>query len=103
MHCLSKLIAMKETGYSIRDLEVLSGIKMHTIRIWEKRYKPTNTQPYRYKYSLVRRRRSETPAKHFDAYQKWLQNFENSGVERKPYSRKSTEHYRRQKLIFELY
>ena len=38
MHCLSKLIAMKETGYSIRDLEVLSGIKMHTIRIWEKRY-----------------------------------------------------------------
>ena len=30
---------MKETGYSIKDLEVLSGIKMHTIRIWEKRYK----------------------------------------------------------------
>lgn len=29
---------MKETGYSIKDLEVLSGIKMHTIRIWEKRY-----------------------------------------------------------------
>ena len=31
-------ISMKETGYSIKDLEVLSGIKMHTIRIWEKRY-----------------------------------------------------------------
>lgn len=30
---------MKESGYSIKDLEVLSGIKMHTIRIWEKRYK----------------------------------------------------------------
>lgn len=30
--------SMKETGYSIKDLEVLSGIKMHTIRIWEKRY-----------------------------------------------------------------
>ncbi len=29
---------MKESGYSIKDLEVLSGIKMHTIRIWEKRY-----------------------------------------------------------------
>ncbi len=37
---------MKETGYSIKDLEVLSGIKMHTIRIWEKRYellKPNRT------------------------------------------------------------
>ena len=29
---------MKETTYSIKDLEVLSGIKAHTIRIWEKRY-----------------------------------------------------------------
>lgn len=29
---------MKSTGYSIKDLEVLSGIKAHTIRIWEKRY-----------------------------------------------------------------
>lgn len=29
---------MKSAGYSIKDLEVLSGIKMHTIRIWEKRY-----------------------------------------------------------------
>lgn len=26
------------TKYSIRDLELLSGIKAHTIRIWEKRY-----------------------------------------------------------------
>jgi len=37
---------MKETEYSIKDLEVLSGIKMHTIRIWEKRYnllQPTRT------------------------------------------------------------
>lgn len=30
---------MKQPGYAIKDLEVLSGIKMHTIRIWEKRYK----------------------------------------------------------------
>ena len=30
---------MKPEGYSIKDLEVLSGIKAHTIRIWEKRYK----------------------------------------------------------------
>lgn len=29
---------MKSQGYSIKDLEVLSGIKAHTIRIWEKRY-----------------------------------------------------------------
>jgi MerR family transcriptional regulator, light-induced transcriptional regulator len=29
---------MKNIGYSIKDLEVLSGIKAHTIRIWEKRY-----------------------------------------------------------------
>ena len=29
---------MTENGYSIKDLEVLSGIKAHTIRIWEKRY-----------------------------------------------------------------
>jgi len=33
---------MKESGYSIKDLEVLSGIKMHTIRIWEKRYNLLN-------------------------------------------------------------
>jgi len=26
------------TLYSIKDLEYLSGIKAHTIRIWEKRY-----------------------------------------------------------------
>ena len=25
-------------SYSIKDLEKLSGIKAHTIRIWEKRY-----------------------------------------------------------------
>ncbi len=29
---------MHEVNYSIKDLEVLSGIKAHTIRIWEKRY-----------------------------------------------------------------
>lgn len=30
---------MKADGYSIKDLEVLSGVKAHTIRIWEKRYR----------------------------------------------------------------
>ena len=33
--------------YSIKDLERLSGIKAHTIRIWEKRYslvKPARTE-----------------------------------------------------------
>ena len=29
---------MAEKVYSIKDLEVISGIKAHTIRIWEKRY-----------------------------------------------------------------
>jgi len=33
---------MKEQGYSIKDLEILSGIKAHTIRIWEKRYNLLN-------------------------------------------------------------
>lgn len=27
-----------KTSFSIKDLENLSGIKAHTIRIWEKRY-----------------------------------------------------------------
>ncbi len=35
---------MKQTGYSIKDLEILSGIKMHTIRIWEKRYELLNPE-----------------------------------------------------------
>ena len=30
---------MKTEGYAIKDLEVLSGVKAHTIRIWEKRYR----------------------------------------------------------------
>lgn len=30
---------MKAEGYSIKDLEILSGVKAHTIRIWEKRYR----------------------------------------------------------------
>jgi len=30
---------MNAEGYSIKDLEVLSGVKAHTIRIWEKRYR----------------------------------------------------------------
>lgn len=35
---------MKTEGYSIKDLEVLSGIKAHTIRIWEKRYNLLNPE-----------------------------------------------------------
>ncbi len=42
-----------KTKFSIKDLENLSGIKAHTIRIWEKRYKllepkrtPTNIRTY---------------------------------------------------------
>jgi len=29
---------MSDSNYTISDLETLSGIKAHTIRIWEKRY-----------------------------------------------------------------
>lgn len=29
---------MSNNGYNIKDLEVLSGIKAHTLRIWEQRY-----------------------------------------------------------------
>jgi len=32
-------MSLVKTHFSIRDLENLSGIKAHTIRIWEKRYK----------------------------------------------------------------
>jgi MerR family transcriptional regulator, light-induced transcriptional regulator len=32
------------SNYSIKDLENLTGIKAHTIRIWEKRYKIVNPQ-----------------------------------------------------------
>ena len=38
------LIHMHNTTYSIKDLEVLSGIKAHTIRIWEKRYNLLNPE-----------------------------------------------------------
>ncbi len=44
---------MASTTYSIKDLEQLTGIKAHTLRIWEKRYKiveprrtPTNIRFY---------------------------------------------------------
>ena len=30
--------------YSIKDLEKLTGVKAHTIRIWEKRYNIINPQ-----------------------------------------------------------
>ncbi len=35
---------MNDSLYSIRDLELLSGIKAHTIRIWEKRYDLLNPE-----------------------------------------------------------
>lgn len=45
---------MKAEGYSIKDLEVLSGIKAHTIRIWEKRY------------NLLEPDRTETNIRYYD-------------------------------------
>src|SRR5688500_4695283 len=42
-------------AFTIKDLENLSGIKAHTIRIWEKRYK------------FLKQRRSETNIRHYDS------------------------------------
>ena len=45
-----------KTQFSIKDLENLSGVKAHTIRIWEKRYnllKPTRTDTNIRKYDLI--------------------------------------------------
>ena len=42
--------------YSIKDLEQISGIKAHTIRIWEQRYKflqPSRTETNIRTYSAV--------------------------------------------------
>lgn len=43
--------------YSIKDLEVISGIKAHTIRIWEQRY------------SLLEPKRTDTNIRYYDDYQ----------------------------------
>ena len=42
-----------EHVFSIKDLENLSGVKAHTIRIWEKRYK------------LLKPKRSKTNIRHY--------------------------------------
>ena len=43
-----------EHDFSIKDLENLSGVKAHTIRIWEKRY------------NLLKPKRSKTNIRHYD-------------------------------------
>ena len=51
----SKMINNIKTVFSIKDLENLSGIKAHTIRIWEKRYavlEPMRTKTNIREYSL---------------------------------------------------
>lgn len=52
---------MKKT-YHIRDLEDISGIKAHTIRMWEKRY------------NLIKPKRSETNIRYYDekSFKKFL-------------------------------
>lgn len=45
---------MIKSVFSIKDLENLSGIKAHTLRIWEKRY------------NLLQPQRSETNIRHYD-------------------------------------
>ena len=39
-----------KTSFSIKNLEHLSGIKAHTIRIWEKRYDLFNLNEQRQTY-----------------------------------------------------
>lgn len=46
---------MNGTTYSIKNLEVLTGIKAHTIRIWEQRY------------NLLEPKRTETNIRYYDA------------------------------------
>ncbi len=46
---------MREEQYNIKDLEKLSGIKAHTIRIWEKRY------------ALLEPKRTETNIRYYTA------------------------------------
>lgn len=46
-HCLMLKCFFSMATYKIKDVEVLTGIKAHTIRIWEKRYdilEPTRTK-----------------------------------------------------------
>ncbi len=45
-----------KTDFSIKDLENLSGIKAHTIRIWEKRY------------NLLEPQRTDTNIRSYDGY-----------------------------------
>ena len=45
-----------KSTFSIKDLENISGIKAHTLRIWEKRYNllsPERTQTNIRRYSLL--------------------------------------------------
>ena len=49
-------MSLVKKTFSIKDLENLSGIKAHTIRIWEKRYNllsPERTQTNTRLYSLL--------------------------------------------------
>ena len=39
---MDKLINKIKDSFTIQDLEILTGIKAHTIRIWEKRYELLN-------------------------------------------------------------
>jgi DNA-binding transcriptional MerR regulator len=39
-----------KTSFSIKDLENLSGIKAHTIRIWEKTLQPSHTRTDKHKH-----------------------------------------------------
>jgi DNA-binding transcriptional MerR regulator len=52
-----------KTSFSIKDLENLSGIKAHTIRMWEKRYnllEPERTNTNIRTYNLQLKKLTET-------------------------------------------
>jgi DNA-binding transcriptional MerR regulator len=51
-----KIMNSTENVFSIKDLENISGVKAHTIRIWEKRY------------NLLQPKRTETNIRHYDLH-----------------------------------
>ena len=58
-----------KSNFSIKNLENLSGIKAHTLRIWEKRYnllepERTDTNIRRYSLDSLRKLKVQDPYSH---------------------------------------
>ena len=64
-----------KSNFTIKDLENISGIKAHTIRIWEKRYEllsPERTDTNIRRYSL---KKPSEASKYYTSLQSRFQNF----------------------------